>query len=364
MGWRLRFLGAAGCVTGSKYLLESAGESYLVDCGLFQGAKTLRLQNWDPPAFPPERLRAVVVTHAHLDHTGWLPRLVRQGFGGPIYSTPATADLAALLLPDSARLQEEDAAYANKKGFSKHKPALPLYTEEDARAALALFRTVPYETEVRLSPRVTFRFLPTGHLLGAAFAELTAGPYRIVFSGDLGRRGDPFMRAPAGIDLDADAILMESTYGVDTHPPDRPDAKLADCVNRAVGRGGTVLIPAFAVGRTALLLFHLRNLQEAGRIPTLPIWVDSPMAVDATKVYCAYPEEHNLKVSLDPPGPQSCALAPPNVGFSRTVEESKRLNRLEGPAIILSSSGMAVAGRILHHLKRLLPDPKNIVLLP
>jgi metallo-beta-lactamase family protein len=358
----LQFLGAAGTVTGSKFLLQSSGHRLLVDCGLFQGLKELRLRNWAPLAVDPKSIDAVVLTHAHVDHTGSLPRLVKDGFKGPVFSTPGTRELAGLLLPDSAHLQEEEARYANEHGYSKHQPALPLYTVEDAQACLALFQPFGFGETKEIVPGVTLAFERAGHILGSAICSFKLGKANqvIVFTGDLGRYEGPLLHSPDAV-TDATTLIAESTYGDRLHGPARPVDELADAVITAIGRGGVLVIPAFAVGRTQEILYYLRILEEQRTIPVLDVFVDSPMARDATPIYLAHPEEH----SVDMTRLLSQGVSPlrtRKTRFVNTVSESKRLNSLRGPAIIISASGMATGGRILHHLKHRLPDPKNLVL--
>jgi len=359
----LQFLGAAGTVTGSKYLLEHDRRRVLVDCGLFQGIKELRLRNWEPLPFDPKTLDAVVLTHAHIDHTGALPRLVKAGFKGPVFSTPATRALAGLLLPDSAHLQEEEARYANKGGFSKHSPALPLYTADDAQAALNRFQTIGYRQPREIFPGVSLTFIRAGHILGSAICifELATGRQRIVFSGDLGRYDAPIVPDPEPVEY-ATALLMESTYGDRTHGEMMAIDSLAGAVQESARRQGVIVVPAFAVGRTQEILYDLRELEEARRIPVMDVFVDSPMACDATPIYLAHPEDHDLdmtamlKKGISP-------LKSQRTHFVNSVEESKRLNELTGLAMIISASGMATGGRILHHLKHHLPDPNSTVLM-
>jgi metallo-beta-lactamase family protein len=360
----LRFLGAAGTVTGSKYWIRAQGRQILLDCGLFQGLKQLRLRNWAPPPFSPAEIDAVVLSHAHIDHSGYLPLLARQGYRGPIYCTPATADLLRVLLPDAAHLQEEDAERANRRGYSKHHPALPLYTAADAETALALLEPHPYAKAFPVTELVSGLFRRAGHILGSATVELELGagpPTTLAFSGDLGRRGRPILRDPDPISR-ADLLLVESTYGDRTHSPD-PSGELARIVNECVERGGALLIPAFAVGRTQELLWTLRRLEDEQRIPRLPVFVDSPMAIEVTAIYGRHPDDHDLEMEALTDAGRS-PLSSHSFHLARTREESKALNQFTGPIIILSASGMATGGRVLHHLKHRLPDPRTTVLLP
>ena len=358
----LQFLGAAGTVTGSKYLVQHDGRRILIDCGLFQGLKELRLRNWSPLPVDPKSIEAVALTHAHIDHIGSLPRLVKEGFKGPVFSTSATRALAGLLLPDSAHLQEEEARYANEAGSTKHDPALPLYTVEDACAALRHFETFEYGRRREILPGITLTFARAGHILGSAICtlELAGSRQRIVFSGDLGRYDAPILRDPEPVEY-ATTLLVESTYGDRTHGAVKAIDALASAVSDAVVRKGMIVIPSFAVGRTQEILYDLRALEEAERIPTLDVFVDSPMACDATPIYLAHPEDHDLDMTallergISP-------LATRRTHFVTSVEDSKKLNDRAGPAIIISASGMATGGRILHHLKHRLPDPKNTIL--
>jgi len=360
--FHLQFLGAARCVTGSKYLLQSSAGTTLVDCGLFQGRKELRLRNWEPLLFPPAEIDQVILTHAHIDHTGYLPRLRKDGFDGPVYCTPSTAELLNLLLPDSGHLQEEDARYAARKGFSKHATPLPLFTEADARETLRLLKPVDFGKRHVLSPELAFRYHPTGHILGAGSLEIEAGPTRLWFSGDLGRYHDDVMSLP-GDAGEADYVLVESTYGNRLHPEADVEAELEEVINRTANRGGCVVVPAFAVGRTQIMLYHIRQLGDAGRIPRLPIFIDSPMAVDASALYCKYGNEPNLKIDLTMTSGESCPLHCPNTHFVQSVEESKGINDVRTSAIIIAASGMATGGRVVHHLSNRLPDKRNTVLL-
>ena len=361
----IRFLGAAGTVTGSRHLIEHGGVRVLVDAGLFQGAKELRLRNRAPWPIPPSSLAAVVLTHAHVDHTGALPSLVRDGFQGRAYCTPATRDLAGLLLPDSGRLQEEEARYANRKGYSKHAPnAQPLYSEADALAALPRLSPVAYGEECTVAPGVAIRYRRAGHILGSAHVELVLGgarPTRLLFSGDLGRYGAPILPDPEPAP-GADYLVVESTYGGKRHPEASPAGALAAEVQRAHQTGGALVVPAFAIGRTQEILFTLREFERRGAIPALPVFVDSPMAIDATPIFLAHREDLDAE-TLGMLAAGEEPLRPARVTFCRSVEQSKALNDVQGPCIILSASGMATGGRVLHHLARRLPDPRTTVLL-
>ncbi|MFH1725316.1 MAG: MBL fold metallo-hydrolase [Elusimicrobiota bacterium] len=358
----LQFLGAAGSVTGSKFLLQSSGREVLVDCGLFQGIKELRERNWNPLPIDAAKIDAVVLTHAHLDHSGYLPRLARMGYGGRVYCTRATAELLGLLLPDSGYLQEEQARYANRKGFSKHSPALPLYTKRDAVDALRLLEPVDYGEQVEVAAGIRVRLHPSGHILGAAFAELDFEGRRMVVSGDVGSYDRVVMRGPAPLPQDLDYILVESTYGGRRQGYESVQDQLEEYVKPVVEAGGVVVIPAFAVGRTTLIIYHLRQLMLQGKLPDVPVCVDSPMATDAVKIYRKYHLEHNLKVDLLKK-PSDCPIRVPKTRLVRGTEESKELNMQKGPLIIVSASGMATGGRILHHLKHRLPERENLVLL-
>jgi metallo-beta-lactamase family protein len=349
-------------VTGSRFLLETAGRRYLVDCGLFQVSRATKQLNWKPFLVKPERIEAVLLTHAHIDHAGYLPRLIRGGFRGPVFATEATIALLELLLPDSAHLQEQEAAFANKKGYSRHKPALPLYTVEEAEQTLAQLRPVRFGEPLTLAG-LAVTWHSAGHILGSAIisVETDEGGRRIVFSGDLGRYGGEIMASPTQI-READCLLVESTYGDRRHGEQPVRLEMADLVRSVADRGGVLLIPAFAVGRTQEVLYHLRRLEEEGLIPHLPVYIDSPMAVDASQIYCRFGDDHNLDINLLM-DEQECPLRCRETHFVRQVEESKRLNTIPGPAIIISASGMCTGGRILHHLKWRLPDPRNLILL-
>lgn len=351
---RITFLGAAGTVTGSKLLVEYEGRRILVDCGLFQGYKQLRLRNWDRFPVAPEQLDAVVLTHAHLDHSGYLPALVRDGFAGPIYATAATGALAEILLPDSGHLQEEEAEYANRRGFSKHTPALPLYTEADAQRALASFRVMPLHVPHEIVPGIRVLLRSAGHILGAASVELSAGGTTLVCSGDLGRPHDPVMAPPESI-AHADYLLVESTYGDRLHPVENPERLMAEVINRTAARHGITIIPSFAVERAQTLMYHLYRLKRDGRIPDLPLYLNSPMATDVTALFMQYRSEHRLSE-------EDCRGMCHAARIVRSVEESKRLNQLHEPAVIIAASGMATGGRVLHHLKAFAPNPRNTLL--
>ncbi|HEY9899893.1 MAG TPA: MBL fold metallo-hydrolase [Pantanalinema sp.] len=359
----IRFLGAAGDVTGSKYLIQTDKATVLVDCGLFQGGRALRDRNYQAPDFKPSEIDAVVLTHAHLDHSGYLPRLVVDGYGRKVFATPGTCDLLSILLPDSGFLQEEDAAYANRKAWSRHRPAKALYTMLDAQRALRHLRPVPYLTPREVAPGVTVTFHPAGHIIGSAIvvmelAERT-GKTVVAFSGDLGRSGAPILKDPARIPR-ADYVLVESTYGDRLHPETPPEAELARVVRESVRKGGMLVIPAFAVGRTQELLYVLRELEDRGEIPELPVHVDSPMAVDATQITLAHAEEFDREARERLRG-NGEALMPRRIRFARSSDQSRALNALEGPGIILSASGMCTGGRIKHHLARRLPEERNTV---
>ncbi|MGE0129745.1 MAG: MBL fold metallo-hydrolase RNA specificity domain-containing protein [Blastocatellales bacterium] len=361
----IQFLGAARTVTGSKHLIEVGGYRTLVDCGLFQGLKKLRLLNWEPFPLNPASINSVILTHAHIDHTGYLPKLVRDGFDGPVYATPATVELSRIMLPDSARLQEEDANYVNKVGASKHKPALPLYTEKNANEACRLLESVNYHKRIELTKKLAFEFVTAGHILGSSFVvfdfESNDGSRkRMILTGDLGRYDEPIINDPANID-EADYIVVESTYGNREHPDFDVKAKLAEIINETAERGGHVLIPSFAVGRTQLLLYLLRELEEENRIPILRVFVDSPMAGKATKLYLRHKEDHDPDMKQLSSGGTN-PLATKRFNIARTIQESKNASAEEESTIVISASGMATGGRILHHLRKRLPDERNTVI--
>lgn len=353
--FRLTFLGATATVTGSRYLVEAGNARVLVDCGLFQGYKPLRLRNWAPFPVEPGSIDAVVLTHAHLDHSGYLPRLIREGFTGPVWCTSATRDLCGILLPDSGHLLEEEAGYANRKGTSKHHPAEPLYTEEDARSSLRQFRTVSFEQPFEPIPGVTTTLRPQGHILGAAAVVMEHDGRTLCFSGDIGRPHDAVMRAPAPL-VASDWIVAESTYGNRRHPSQALAQELREALGRVLARSGVAVIPAFAVGRAQLLLHVIAQLQMRGELPSVPVYLNSPMATDVTALYQRYPDEHRL-VEADLKALQHMTR------IVNSVEESKALNRRHGPMIIISASGMATGGRVLHHLIAFAPDPRNMILL-
>jgi metallo-beta-lactamase family protein len=356
----LTFLGAAGTVTGAKFLLEAGAARVLLECGMFQGLRELRERNWAPLPLDAARLDAVLLSHAHIDHSGYLPRLVREGFGGPIHCSPGTADLLRIMLPDAAHLQEEEAEYRNRAGASRHRPARPLFTGEDAERALERLVPVDFDRDFVAAPGVRARFRPAGHILGASIVVVDVAGRRLVYSGDLGRYGVPVMRDPVTVEA-ADVLLVESTYGDRRHPADDGTPTIVEAVERAVDHRALLLVPAFAIGRTQELLYLLRELEEARRIPRVPVYLDSPMAIEATMAYARHPEEHDVetaRVAAEGGRP----FGPARVQLSRTPEDSKRLNALEGPAIVIAGSGMATGGRILHHLRRRLPEPRHTVL--
>lgn len=369
---RLTFHGAAGTVTGSKYLLEADGATVLIDCGLFQGLKKLRERNWAGTPFKAGEVDAVLLTHAHLDHTGYLPRVVKEGFNGPIFCTPGTAKLAELIMLDSAKIQESDAKYANKKGFSKHKPALPLYNGKDVLETVKNFREVKRDDWVHIAGPIHAKWHDAGHLLGSNLIEIEVREdkktTRIVFSGDVGRYDGPLYHDPTP-PPECDYLICESTYGNRNHPDNDLSEGLAEVVQRGIERGGVMLMASFAVGRAQQLIYLLQVLKCAGKIPDLPIYLDSPMSVNATKIYREHNEDHDLSES------QLCGeekaghvgdrpvLGGDAVHLCKTVDESKGLNNVKGPAIIISSSGMMTAGRIVHHLKKRLPDPTTTIIL-
>jgi metallo-beta-lactamase family protein len=367
----IQFLGAAGVVTGSKHLINTGDLQLLVDCGLFQGQKEWRERNWQNPPIPVREIDAVILTHAHLDHSGWIPRLVKEGFTGPIYCTSATRDLCGILLPDSGHLQEEDAAFHNKHKTSKHEPALPLYTMEEAHQALNNFQAVEFGQTKELSPAFSFRFVPAAHIVGSSMVEITLnlnGTTRtLVFTGDIGRVRDE-QAAPGRVihhgpaeGETPDTLVMESTYGNRVHPKEDVRPSLARVIRETVERGGSIVVPAFAVERTQKLLFILKDMMNTGTIPPIPIFVDSPMAIQAVQIFLKHQEEftEETKQLIKKCG---SPLEWSGVTFAAKQEESRKINDVRYPCIIISSSGMVTGGRILHHLIHRLPDPRNTVI--
>jgi metallo-beta-lactamase family protein len=374
----IQFLGAAGTVTGSKHLVNTssdqsgkAGFQVLIDCGMFQGAKEWRERNWQPMPVPAAGIDAVILTHAHLDHCGWIPRLVREGFRGPVYATPSTIDLCGIILPDSGHLQEEDARFYNRHKKSKHDPALPLYTLAEAQDSLEHFQPVPFEETRQLSPEVSFRFVPAAHILGSAMVELALNlngqAKKLLFSGDIGRvrtqnsASGKVVRSGPTEGETADILVMESTYGNRQHPTEDPRPKLAEIIRKTAKRGGSVIVPAFAVERTQKFLFIVKELMESGQIPRLPVYCDSPMAIKAVEVFLKHSEECTDETSrlIKQYG---SPLEWPGFTFALTTDDSKKINNSNFPSIIVSSSGMVTGGRILHHLMQRLPDPRNTVI--
>ena len=351
----LTSLGGAGTVTGSKHLLSAGRTRILVDCGLFQGLKALREKNWSALPVPAKSIRAVVLTHAHLDHSGYLPRLVKEGFRGDIYMSAATAAVAELILLDSAKIQEKEAADANRHGYSRHKPALPLYTVADAERAIALFRPVDFHEKVDLHGGAQLVLRRAGHILGASIVEIIWHGQRIVFSGDLGRYGDAVMRDPESVE-DADYVVVESTYGDRTHNGDSAEDELADIIGRTTARGGSIIIPTFAVGRAQAILYHLWKLKQQGRLGITPVYLDSPMAIDATALMQRHRDDHRLTQ-------EECDGACHIATYVRDVEDSKALMVNPLPKVILAGSGMATSGRVLYHLTTYGPDRRNTIVL-
>jgi metallo-beta-lactamase family protein len=374
----IQFLGAAGTVTGSKHLINTSsnegdqnGFQVLIDCGLFQGQKEWRERNWQDTPVPAKEIDAIILTHAHMDHAGYIPRLVKQGFRGPIYATQATIDLCSILLPDSGHLQEEDAAFYNKTHTSKHTPALPLYTMQEAQDCMQYFKPIEQQVTKDLSPDLSFRFVGAAHILGSCMAEVTlktnSSAQRLLFTGDIGRvrnhtisPGKVVHSGPQEGET-ADLVVMESTYGNRQHPTNDPMPQLAALIRTAVQRGGTVIVPAFAVERTQKFLFMLKQLTMAGQIPKVPIYCDSPLAIKAVEIFLKHTEEYSdetrqLIANCGSP------LTWPELTFASTSEESKKINQSQFPSVIISSSGMVTGGRILHHLAQRLPDPRNLVI--
>jgi metallo-beta-lactamase family protein len=373
----IQFLGAAGTVTGSKHLINTgdpsgrSGLQVLIDCGLFQGQKDWRERNWHDTPVPAKEIDAVILTHAHLDHCGWIPRLVKEGFRGPIYATPPTIDLCGIILPDSGHLQEEDARFYNKTKKSKHDPALPLYTFEEAEKSLQYFKVAHVGDTVTLSPELSFRFVRAAHILGSCMVEISLSANeqnrRLLFTGDIGRVRDHKV-APGKVvhsgpeeGETADLVVMESTYGNRIHPKEDPLPELAELIKTTAQRGGSVVVPAFAIERTQKFIFTLKHLMESGQIPRIPVFCDSPMAIKAVEIFLKHDEEYSEE-TRDMIRRYGSPLEWPGFTFASTPEESKKINRVVSPVIIISSSGMVTGGRILHHLAQRLPEPKNLVL--
>jgi metallo-beta-lactamase family protein len=374
----IQFLGAAGTVTGSKHLINTTYDSsgkqgiqVLIDCGLFQGQKEWRERNWQDTPVPAREINAVVLTHAHLDHCGWIPRLVKEGFRGPIYASQATIDLCSVVLPDSGHLQEEDAAFHNKKGTSKHTPALPLYTLEEAQECLKYFTPVALKQTTELSSELSFRLVHAAHILGSCMAEVTlktnGQAHRLLFTGDIGRVRDSQV-APGKVvhsgpqeGESADVLVMESTYGNRQHPDTDPRPELAKLIREAVERGGSIVVPAFAVERTQKFIFMLKELIESRQIPRIPVYCDSPMAIQAVEIFLKHSEEYTPEAA-DLIKKYGSPVEWPGFTFAETAEQSKKINDSHFPSIIISSSGMVTGGRILHHLAQRLPDPRNLVI--
>jgi metallo-beta-lactamase family protein len=374
----IQFLGAAGVVTGSKHLINTCSDTsgrkgfqVLIDCGLFQGQKEWRERNWQDTPVSAAEIDAVILTHAHLDHSGWIPRLVKAGFQGPIYATPATIDLCSVLLPDSGHLQEEDAEFYNKKKQSKHTPAMPLYTFQQAQACLRYFKPLEFDVTKQLGPELSFRYVRAAHILGSSMIEITLRTdgveRRLLFTGDIGRvrnhqvaPGKVVHSGPTEGEA-TDLLVMESTYGNRKHPTSDPRPELASLIKQTVQRGGSVIVPAFAVERTQKFLFLLKELMESGEIPRIPVFCDSPMAIQAVEIYLKYSQEYSeeARILIQKFG---SPLEWPTYTFASTPEESKKINATHFPSVIISSSGMATGGRILHHLAQRLPDPKNTVI--
>ncbi|HKW88572.1 MAG TPA: MBL fold metallo-hydrolase [Candidatus Acidoferrales bacterium] len=363
---KITFLGAAGTVTGSKYLIEAGGKKLLVDCGLFEGSRELDQLNWKPLPIEPSAIDCIVLTHAHIDHTGYLPRIVSGGFGGQIYANAATRELCELLLPDSAYLQEEDAKYAAKKGYSRHKPPLPLYTVEEAQETLKRFREIPRKEPFVISPQFNVKPTDAGHILGSSSLQLTItenGKSCVVaFSGDIGRYDQPILNDPEPV-AEADYVLCETTYGDRDHEKGSPSDAMAEIINRVAKRGGVVVIPAFAVGRTQTIMYILHQLEEQQKIPHLPVYVDSPMAINVTNFYVKHREDHSLEFTKEEQSGDRDPLNMREVHMMRTVEDSKKINNVVSPCIIISASGMCTGGRVVHHLAKRLPDSRSAVIL-
>lgn len=351
---KITFLGATNTVTGSKYLLSLDDKNILIDCGLFQGLKELRLRNWKKFPVDAKKIHSIILTHAHLDHSGYIPVLIKNGFTGKIYCSNATKDLCSILLPDSGYLQEEEAKFANKYGYSKHKPALPLYTREEAEESLNQFHSIDFRKQVKFGDQTYMSLIPAGHILGASFVQFKHYNDTVLFSGDIGRPHDPIMYPPSVIQA-ADYLILESTYGNKLHAKIDPLVELSDIITRTVKRGGTIVIPAFAVGRAQHMLYFMYLLRQSKRIPDVPIYLDSPLARDATEIFRKYAELHRLTPEL---AQKVCDVAT----YINTKEESQDLDMQEHSKIIISASGMLEGGRVLHHIRVFAPDPKNTII--
>jgi metallo-beta-lactamase family protein len=365
---KLTFLGAAGCVTGSKYLVEASGKRLLVDCGMFQGSQELQDRNYKPLPVDPKTIDYAVLTHAHLDHTGWLPALEKAGYRGPIFANPATIELSALLLKDSAHLQQEDTLHARAHKYSRHPDPQPLYTPGDVEPTLKLLKPMPRKGSFDISPEFRVASYDAGHILGSSSLELTIseGGKKIVvlFSGDVGRYDQPILNDPTTPPSNADVLICESTYGDREHPDGNPAELLAQIVNRVVKRGGSIVIPAFAIGRTQTFMYYLRQLEDEQRIPRVPVYVDSPMALSATDLYLKHREDHDLEFAQEEGGDgHGDPLDVHEFHLTRTVEESKAINDVKKPCIIISASGMVSGGRVLHHIAQRISDARNAVIL-
>ncbi len=350
----IQFIGATGTVTGSKYLLSFPSQKILVDCGLFQGLKELRLRNWASLPFNPSEIKNLLLTHAHIDHSGYIPLLIKNGFRGKIYCSHGTAELCKILLPDSGYLQEEDAAFANKHGFSKHTPALPLYTLKDAEDSLKYFHPIDFHQEYELGKELSFTLLPAGHILGASMIKVKDGKTTLLFTGDLGRSQDIIMNPPEKV-AETDYLVLESTYGDRLHTPRDPLEELAEVINKTAHRGGVIVIPSFAVGRAQSVLYLIHQLKTQKRIPEIPVYLDSPMARKATTLYCEFGDEHRLSTA-------DCDVMYEGAKIINTPEESKELDINTAPKIIITASGMATGGRVVHHLKAFISDRRNTIL--
>ncbi|MBY0500624.1 MAG: MBL fold metallo-hydrolase [Alphaproteobacteria bacterium] len=350
----IQFIGATGTVTGSKYLLSSGSQQILVDCGLFQGLKQLRLRNWTHLPFKPSEIKSLLLTHAHIDHSGYIPLLVKHGFRGKIHCSRGTAELCKILLPDSGYLQEEDAHFANRHSTSKHKPALPLYTLKDAEECLKYFHPIDFDHEIDLGKDLTFSLLPAGHILGASMVKIQNGRTKLLFTGDLGRSQDIIMNPPKIVKT-TDFLILESTYGNRLHSNTDPKQEIADVINRTIHRGGVIVVPAFAVGRAQSLLYLIHELKKEKKIPDVPVYLDSPMARDVTDLYCDFSREHRLSTS-------ECNLMCREAKIINTSDESRELDFDNTPKVIITASGMATGGRVLHHLIAFISNEKNTVL--